>query len=239
MLKLIFTLLLGGLLTIPANAQDFQKYTFPINPNDTSWKSNNYAQRVKLLDIEESKVKKLSNKQLIGAVLEYPYTINVFAFNTIEDGYQNVYLNFSGLRELHNRQNIGDDLIFFYKCIGIEGYDEELESFNSTYNILTLSFFEILLSQRDLLDKLNIEQKRKLIDTCIDKYYAKENDTRTYENEPIFSNLSKKQSLFIACQLLLMDGNESSKNAAKEFIDSKSFSKPEIDKLISISTKLY
>jgi len=220
-------------------AQNIEKYTFPMMPGDDEWKAISHPKRLKVLNIEQEELKNLSNIQLIGACHDYPYTINIFAFNNYDEGYLNVYNNFNGLRELHRRSNIGEDLVDFYSNMSTGGFKVKYMLYNKYFNQLKLVFFEVLLTKEDILTKFTNNQKQKLVEACVEKYYEKEKNTRTFEGEAIFSNSNKKLSLVIACRLILLDGDEKNKISAIQFLKSDTFNKDAIENIILISRNLY
>lgn len=171
-------------------SQDLEKYKFPITSSDVEWKTNSYPERLKILQIEEEVLINLSNIQLIGACYDFPYTINLFAFNSLEEGYSNVYSIFNGLRELHTREDIGDDLVFFYSKLGLNGFEKELETYNENFEWMTLPFIEILLSREDIIAKMDNTQKGNLVDECIKKYNAKEAEKDPFTGEAVYRVLS-------------------------------------------------
>jgi len=239
MKKTTLMFLFGFLAISLTFSQEIEKYRFPITPSDAEWKTNSYVERLKILNIEEETLKSLSNIQLIGACLDFIYTINLYAFNGLDEGYENVFSIFNGLRELHIRNDIGKDLIYFYSNMGIDGFEGELDVYNEEFDLLKFTFYEVLLSREEIISKMNQSVKDLLVDECVRKYRMKEECKQEFEGEPIFNELDKKLTLAILCRMILIDGDKLANEQAKEFLLSRSLETASINNIISLSQELY
>lgn len=239
MKKTILVILIVFLKMSLTYSQDIEKYRFPIAPSDAEWKTNSYAERLKILNVEEETLKNLSNIQLIGACLDFQYTINLYAFNSLDEGYENVFDIFNGLRELHKRNDIGKDLIYFYSKMGLDGFGGELDIYNENFDLTKFTFFEVLLSREEIILKMDQSERGQLVDECVKKYRMKEECKQQFEGEPIINELEKKLTLAILCRMILIDGDKLAKEQAEEFLLSRSFETASINDIISLSQELY
>ncbi|MFB9277112.1 hypothetical protein ACFQMJ_34220 [Cohnella cellulosilytica] len=99
-------------------------YEYPVQPITAGWSiSNSTAAKVKASQIPAAILNKLTTSALVETVLHSPLMVNMYAFNTRQQGYNTVYGAFNGLQELAKRE----DAIF-----ELEQYKTKLQLLNST-----------------------------------------------------------------------------------------------------------
>ncbi len=99
-------------------------FEFPFQPGDAQWKSFSSPQeRIAALQIPEDELKTISTNDLLNICLDFPYSMDIFAFNSPETGFNAICNEFNGYRELLIRQNLTDALL--NKCDAIPN---EIES---------------------------------------------------------------------------------------------------------------
>lgn len=89
--------------------------------NTSEWKSGTRAERLKLAQISEEQLKGMSTEELMDVTLDYPYTIDMVAFNTSRGGFEAVLRQFNGLQELVKRSGAGEKLRAKYDAITKNG----------------------------------------------------------------------------------------------------------------------
>lgn len=116
--SIIGVILIGVLVLINVNAQkNAQKnapktgpaYQYPIVPGTDKWKSfTTNDQKLSACQIPQNVLKKMSTENLIKTIRDYPLLPNVYVWNSISEGIQNVKEGFNGLQELYRRKYAGD-----------------------------------------------------------------------------------------------------------------------------------
>jgi len=163
------------------------KYLFPMYPGDKIWEETRYPDRIKALEIPEIELAKLSNIKLIGACFEYPFYINLFAFDNLDEGFENLGNIFNGYPALLKRKNIEDDLIDFYEEMLAFKFKSKYSLYNESQNPLKFYLIEKILSQDQFIENLNLLQKRKLFFTCKEK----SSGMSVFQLYPLFSKIPK------------------------------------------------
>ena len=143
-LSVIIVLFFFCLNSFPQETES--KYVFPIRPGDYVWKEIRYPERLDRLRLPDSILQSLSNTQLIGACMEYPYSINLFAFDNLEEAFQNLKMIFNGYQELFKRQNIANDLMLFYTKMQAFSFLDNYSHYNELQNPLNFYLIEQILS---------------------------------------------------------------------------------------------
>lgn len=79
-------------------------YEFPIVPETEEWKGlKNLEEKLAVCQIPEDRLAEMSTEALIETVANFPLTVNLFAYDTPEQGYRAVREQFNGLAELERR----------------------------------------------------------------------------------------------------------------------------------------
>ena len=112
--RYFFLLYLFGLLCCIINAQLPWEYTvkqgmwdYPVKPGTEEWKqSQSYEEKIKSCQIPEEVLTSLSTDDLTELCLRYPLLIDLFAFENINVGFNKMFSEFNGIRELYLRDGV-------------------------------------------------------------------------------------------------------------------------------------
>lgn len=181
------------------------KYLFPMYPGDKEWKETKYPERIKALDIPDSILNKISNSQLIGACFEYPFNVNLFAFNNFDEGFANLCKTFNGYSELLKRKNIEDDLIDFYDEMLAFKFKDKYSLYDESQDPLNFYLIEKILSQDKIIDNLSSLQKRRLFLISKEKYIMKKGGKDIDNGHPVFSTNSLQSTMVLISKLALKE----------------------------------
>lgn len=113
--SLLFCLALTVALAEPTSVTDgavnntytiSNSYDYAVKPNTAEWKKFTSAEeKVKASQIPESTLSKMTTKALVETVINYPLLVNMYAFDTEQEGFNVVYGTFNGLQELTKRSD--------------------------------------------------------------------------------------------------------------------------------------
>ncbi|CAM3920925.1 MULTISPECIES: hypothetical protein [Paenibacillus] len=169
-------------------------YEYPIKPGTDEWKDlADKEEKLKVSQIPEDVLTKLSTEALIESVLNYPLLVDMLAFNSYEQGFNAVASNFNGLQELLKRDDAGIKLF--------EKYNKKNSSLNvEQTNYRDSMYLKVMLSQNVLSSKLSAEQLKELKsghDSSVqaNTYVKTPNGTNVlvYQNPEMLSSADKAQ----------------------------------------------
>jgi hypothetical protein len=166
-------LLLNVYTTIDYISQSTDKYEYPIISDIPGWKNLSVAEKNKMLQIPEDKLKSIPTEVLIQAYLDNPFCSLMFAYNTAQDGFHRVYREFNGLRELMKRSDAAVKLVDFYKTMQVDGYDVNWEPIRKGRFTFQFVYIERLISQPEIIAQLNMDDVKILINELEKKYDKK------------------------------------------------------------------
>ena len=187
--------------TNEANIDTTIGYSYPVKPGTVEWnKLGNKVAREKACQIPEEILKNLTTDELIESVLNYPFLMDIYAYDSYQKGFKAVSERFNGLKELLQREDVADKLITKYKNTEVAEDADKVAS----GQIFDLSNIEILLGQDEVLNQLADTNKYELEKEIEDKYMEKK------EHKDIYGTTS-------ATSYKVQAEKESSKEASKEF----------------------
>ena len=175
--------------TKKASASDAAEFyeTVVSQPN---WKNTgSRIERGEMVQLPENMLSELSTDDLIEAVLDYPFFVDVYAFNDVHTAVDIMYDSFNGLRELTSRSDLVPALIEKYRA-------EPVAEKNSDDDVLRLDNIEILLSQDFVIDKLSDDNITELSELILDK-----------REQKVKSEVYGEFSVNLICNLLGIDSD--------------------------------
>lgn len=115
------------------------------------------AKRVSACQLSKEELQSLSTDELLQAALDYPFFIEILAFNTNREGFLHVLNESTVLQELLNREDGGEVLISRYAATPVPTVNEN--------NYLSdLWKLEIMLAQPEFTDSMNEQQIAKILE---------------------------------------------------------------------------
>ena len=184
-LSMILSILLLGLLICPALALNIEQSSdcefsmetcYPII-NTAEWAEMERAERVAACQISDDRLAEMSTEELMWTVLEYPFMIDLYAFDTYREGFLHVYNEFHALQELASREDFGHILAATYQALPVAdvvgSYSETADNTDLYQHIRDLSVMEILIAQPEMTDDLDSEIIDSLLLTANNKYLEK------------------------------------------------------------------
>ncbi len=139
-------------------------WDYPIKPGSEEWNEfGNYEQRVAALQIPYNVLSKLNTAFLIEVCLNYPFVNNIFLFNSVQAGIDNLKQNFKAFSEFLLRLEAGKFLFEKYKMIKPGDFNESWSSFEKIDFAFKLEYIEIFLAQPELLSTFTKNEKKELV----------------------------------------------------------------------------
>lgn len=143
-----------------------KQYVSKINPYDTPeiWGNLEIEEMFEVSQIPQESVKSLSTDDLILTCMNYNFFSDMYFFNTIKEGFENVASSYNGLQELSLRADSGGRLIDLYKSIDL---DKLLADDRSS--TIRFQYLEMVLAQDSVLGTLTAQESRELAVECYNK----------------------------------------------------------------------
>lgn len=142
---LLFVLLFG---LLDSNAQGVDSmgvsYEHPFKQGDAVWGNfKSASERIKALQIPDELLPRIPTDHLLRLCLDFPYLMDMFAFNSLEEGFKALVSEFNGFKELQKRADMAVALLNEYEGVPRNIYkvkfasDKELGDFSFRYFVLT------------------------------------------------------------------------------------------------------
>jgi hypothetical protein len=163
------------------NLKADDSYEYPVKTGTTEWKSlKSRANRVKSCQIPDEMLKKISTSQLLETCLDYPYFIDMVAFDNIYDGFDKMLSEFNGIRELFKRADVLPTVI--QRCKATDPSLIVMEK--SLYEKGHFAFRQLCLEMilYHLVEKNQLKQSNAIdiLEECVRRYNSKINCPEYY-----------------------------------------------------------
>lgn len=189
MFLMILLINLAFAFTLYLYAKD--QYTFPMRPGISGWEGlDSHEAKVKATQIPPERLASMSTESLIETCLSYPLLGDIFAFSTLQQGFERVGSDFNGLKELLNRKDAGRKLLAKYKEVNESAFNENWTDAEKGTLIMRLIFLEMALAQKPIVGNLSLSERSLLMKECLKKYNFKESHPK------VFGILSKTSVAF-------------------------------------------
>ena len=197
-MKRIPLLCLGALLCAlcmsfnELNAQT-ATWDYPVKPGTPEWTTfETHDQMLEAIQIPESILRALTTKELVEICLNYPLYGDIFAYNSLQDGFRsNVSKNFNGIQELFRRKDNAQCLLNVlknYDLLTLESREHASTDLKIGESIWKHSFLEVLMSQESVLTNANAEQQREIAVLSARNMLIKERREQVYGYQSLESS---------------------------------------------------
>lgn len=167
-------------------------YNFPVKTGTDEWKKfNSHDEMVNATQIPANVIDSMTTRALYLSCLDYPLFGDMFAFNSLNQGFENFYNNFNGLREFLGRPDASDVVLQEYQATDLNSYSShyrnwEKDLFDEKTKVSankdamffsSIVFLEILIAQPEIYNvssstediflkkvEKNLKQKNQLFD---------------------------------------------------------------------------
>ncbi|MEI2394594.1 MULTISPECIES: hypothetical protein [Paenibacillus] len=199
---ILSVLICVSLFSIPAYANETNElhtaaaigYDYPIKPGTSSWNELiDHTKMIEVSQIPDDTLKKLTTNELIETVLNYPLLMDIYAYDTLQQGIDVVSKTFNGIQELYQREDAPNKLIEKYQQMPVAKDTKTVTS----NQIFDLSNMEIILRQDEIQKKLNTSEAEKLEKEVENKYLQKQAQKNIYglTAASSYSVLAEKQGI--------------------------------------------
>lgn len=217
MKKIVFFFIVGFVI-FPVNSQPIQDWEFPIKPGTPEWrKLNTQSLKVQACQIPNDLLCNITTEKLVKLYLDYPLLINITAFSTFHAGIENLRNNFNGINELLSRNGSSELILEEYIKSNPNNIMNEWTEFQKGQFAFRIISLELILAQKEVLDKLSNQSILELLNISTERYYVKKESISVYENQ------SLKSCVYLIANLLLKLKFDQSLTVPREMEDLISF----------------
>jgi hypothetical protein len=156
--------------------------------------STSYENKLSACQIPEKLLHEMSTENLIKTCLKFPFLLDVYVFDNVQQGFDRILSNFNGIKELYLRNDAATVLLSYYKKNKSEYLDKpyliekKYEKQRGKF-VIELDNLELLLSQYEILEKLTKNERLILAKECIEKHDKKCENNDLYGIENIHSTI--------------------------------------------------
>jgi hypothetical protein len=157
------------------------QYIFPIQPGMEEWANfNSHQEMVDACQIPDFILHDICTSGIVDTYLKYPLLFTIFAFNNINEGLDQVYSDFNGFREFLLRNDCSSKFITKYENISPSDLDSTWTTLERGKFKQLLQFMEITLGYGPISQKLNSDERKRLIRLGLEKLTLKENNNYSW-----------------------------------------------------------
>lgn len=165
-------------------------YDFPVKAGTEEWEEfQSLEEMLEVTQIPESILTTMSTEGLVETVFNYPLINNIYAFNSVQEGFDVVSLRFNGLPELLQREDAGTILLNKYMTMDPLAMEENWSVAQKGRYIRSFTNIEVLLAQKETLAHLTEEQLATLEQEALEKYHGKQSLSEKYGPTVITSTM--------------------------------------------------
>jgi len=181
MKKINLTLLACLLFALlPTNAQKIEDaYDYSdFKVKAKTWKPlTSYEEKLNDCQIPNILLTSMSTEGMVETCLTFPFYIDIFAFDDIQDGFQKITSRFNGFEELYKRKDAGTIILNRYKSIQPDAFNNTWTNIQKGQFGWKITYIEMLLAQKEIITMLNKNERIDLLDNSL-SYLKKKMDQR-------------------------------------------------------------
>ncbi|MBV9791948.1 MAG: hypothetical protein JOZ51_27425, partial [Chloroflexi bacterium] len=156
-------------------------YQFPVKPGTAEWRAlNSHDEMLKVTQVPAETLRGMSTADLSKTVLDYPLFMDMFAFNSIQTGFDRVASRFNGLTAFLARPDSGSVLLKEYQAIDPLAIKPGWSLAQQGAYDARITAIEMLLAQDAVRATLTPQQQQTLLDQTIAIYRAKQQRADVY-----------------------------------------------------------
>lgn len=193
-------------------------WEYPIRPGSEGWATlPTTADRVKAIQVPENVLTKLSDRQLLELILDYPFFNSYTLSDNPFDGFQRTMVTLNAYGQLKSRPESLDLILEYYNGMDFSQINRLGESAEIGRFALRVSAIELMITDFSLEKNLSLEESERLLEGVSKKYAEKS------VNETELLGLGKLTTAFLAANVI--NGQATLKNRINE--------KEELDRFVA------
>ena len=172
-------------------------YGFSVKPGTDEWRTfATHDEMLKACQIPVSILDDISTAGLVETVLNYPLLLDMIAYSSVQQGFDQVATQFNGLSELLNREDAGVELLAKYRNMNPAAIEADWPQVRKQTYAVSIGNIEILLAQDSVLSDFTERQLIEIIQVTREKYLIKE------QLAEIYGQTGQKRSIWLMGKVL-------------------------------------
>ena len=169
-----------------AASRSTDAYQYPVKPGTEEWKAlMTHEDMLAVCQIPEPVLKEMSTAGLAESVLNYPLLGEYMAFNSPQQGFDQVASHFNGLSELLDREGAGKELLTRYSAMQPQAITVNSPTRDDYEKVFGINDLELIFEQDSILFNLKDAELRELVQTACEKYLAKQQLIEVYSKSSL------------------------------------------------------
>ncbi|MCL2651618.1 MAG: hypothetical protein FWD60_11430 [Candidatus Azobacteroides sp.] len=145
-------------------------WDYPVKPGMEKWSQfKSMDEMYQSCQIPDAILKRLDTESLVDICLNFPAPPVFPLFNTPQEGFMTYYNNFNGIRELFNRKDAGQYLLKKYSMMSLSDFNPLWPLYRQGQFISHYKFVEAILSQSPIIESLDANGRKALLNEAIRK----------------------------------------------------------------------
>lgn len=216
-----------------------EPYGFPVNPGTEEWsKLKTEKERYSAMQIPEETLHNLSTNAIVISCINFPAFGFFGAYNNYQDGFIIMATKFNGLQELAKRKDAGECLINIYERSKENGIEIQKYIVDNKYWPIRLSWIELIMSQKLIIESLTIDEKKHLLSLSLEKFYMKQLNNLDFSDGLVTTALLMGRILH-SINFYEFESEYNRNGVLRNFLTSSSLSDITTIELISKQTQKY
>lgn len=159
-----------------------KKWDYTVKPGSNEWAQlTTQDMKVKACQIPSEILQQISTQDLIDLYLNYPLLLNITVFSTFQKGMDDLGNNFNGIIELYRRDESAKLLKERFIVLSPKNMDPSWTSMQGFKYALDFVALELLLSQKEILEKFTKDELKLLLINSVQKYNDKKDLIKIYD----------------------------------------------------------
>lgn len=201
LLLIAFAVLSTTAFSSPLVGGEGSAYVYPIVPGTDAWRQlETHDDMLLVTQIPADTLRKLSTKSLVETVLNYPLYGDIFAYNSLQQGFDSVANTFNGLQELWQRKDAARKLMSLYANMSPLEIETNWTLEQQGDYDRQFTYVEVLLAQDEILNQLSPEQQLELLELAWAKIQAKRDMAEIYGLQGLETSLLLSGRILAASQ---------------------------------------
>ena len=148
-------------------------YDFPVKGGTDAWRAlGSHDAMIAACQVPDSLLAGMPTDALVETILNYPLYGDIFAHNSVQEGFDAVAAGFNGLQELLTRSDAGTILLKVYEDVDPAAVEEEWSLPEKGQYAFKLYYVEITIAQTHILRDLDGGQMKELVSEALRKNEA-------------------------------------------------------------------
>jgi hypothetical protein len=183
-------------------SQESGIYNWPLKPGMSGWKElKTHDEMLEVLQIPTEILDKLTTKDLAQTCLNYPLFPDIWAFNNLQGGMEQVIAGFNGLQEFLKRADAGSELYEIYRVMNPDSFDESWDDLQKGKFVAKFAMIEILLAQEAILSSLEQDGRFLLLRESVNKQ-------RAMQDYPMYDRTNQEPNAYLMGKIMQKDNSD-------------------------------